>query len=213
MGLTKSTIRNKTRILLNELVQGFWLNSELDGWIDDAALDISTKTYCNETISSIALSTGVSLYTAPIDCLRIIAAIYNTTGQALKRLVANMLGIQSAAPPGPPEFFYEFALKVGFYPTPTISENTKTISIYHSLPTNNIRNIPLKFQVPAVLFTLSMGLAKERQYARAAQVQQLYMNSLSIDRKEVQLERIEVPAPLTQYVLKMSLEQPTQQGQ
>lgn len=201
MGLSKVAIRNEARILLNELVPSFWKNTDLDTWVDSAAIDISTKTYGYEKILPLSLITNAALYLVETDYLKIVAAIYNNEG--LTRITPQMQGIQYAVSAGPPKHFYEFASRIGFYPVPTSNENAKVVTVFYAQVTNSISNLSLKFHVPAVLFTVSLGLAKERQYAKAAQMYGLYLSMLGLDRKEVQVEKTEVPQPTSSYILKL----------
>ena len=201
MALVKVTIHTKARALLNEIIEGFWLNTEIDGWIDDAALDISAKTYCYEVSASVTLATTTQLYSLPADCIKALGAIYVNKG--LKRIVPWMEGLQTAVVSGPPEYFFEITEKIGFVPYPTLAENATTVTLYYAKSTNDITKIPSKFQVPAILFVVMMGLLKERQYAKAGQILQVYTALLDLDRGEVEVEKVEQPQPLNHYVLKL----------
>lgn len=202
MGLTKSSIRDRARILLNETVEGFWLNSQLETWVDDSAIDISTKTHCYEVSCLITLLTGVQTYTIADDYLKIISAVYVNKG--LKLATPQMEGLQIALQSGKPEFYFDIASKIGFFPVPTVTENATTVAVYYSKVTEDITKIPLKFKTPAVLFVVCMGLIKERQYTKAGQLFQLYTQSLNLDKTEIKAENTENPPPQDHYVLKLS---------
>jgi hypothetical protein len=201
MGLTKSMVRDRARVLLNELVEGFWLNSQLEDWVDDSAIDISTKTHCYEVSGAVTLLTGVQTYSITVDYLKIIGVIYNNKG--LKKATPQMEGLQTAVVTGPPEYFFDITDKLGFFPIPTATENSTVATVYFSKVTDNIVNIPLKFKTQAVLFVVFMGLLKERQYAKAGQLYQLYVQSLNLDKAEIAQENTEQPPPQNQYVLKL----------
>lgn len=200
MGLVKATIHAKARALLNELIAGFWTDAQINEWIDDAALDISSKTYCYETMDLITLATSTQLYDLATNCLKILGLVYSNKG--LDRITPWMEGKQTAIVSGEPEYFYEFANKVGLVPVPTSTENGHTITRFNACSTNDITNIPLKFQIPAVLFVTAMGLLKERQYGKAGQLLQLYTSILGVDRSEIEIEKTEQPGPQSSYVLK-----------
>ena len=201
MSLTKSIIRDRARALLNEIIEGFWLNTQLEDWVDDAAIDISTRTHCYEVKGSITLATSVQLYTVATDYLKVLGAIYENVG--LKKTTPWMEGIQKAITTGPPEFYFDIVNQIGFFPIPTVSENTKLVTVYYSKVTDSIINIPMKFKIPAVLFVVVMGLLKERQYTKAGQVYQIYLQSLNLDKAEITSENTEQPPPLNQYTLKL----------
>jgi hypothetical protein len=192
--------------MLNESVQGFWTDGELDAWIEEAAIDISGKTLCYDTYSTMPLIEGVSIYTRPIDYLKLLGITH--VGHGLKRTLPWMQGLQTAVVDGTPEYFYEIGTAIGITPTPTAAEHNTLVTLFYALTTNLISNIPLKFQTPAVLFTVSMGLIKERQLAKAIQLYTLYLSSLSSDRADVVTEKVDRPEPLNAYILK-----PIQQGQ
>lgn len=201
MGLVKATIHSKARTLLNEAIAGYWLDSEINGWIDDAATDISTKTYCYEISAPITLLTSQQLYTLPDECLKALGVIYANKG--LKRIVPWMEGLQTAIISAVPDYFFEITDKIGFTPIPTASENTKIATLYYAKVTNDITKIPLKFQVATILFVVSMALLKERQYAKSSQILQIYISLLNMDKSEVEIEKVEQPQPQNNYVLKL----------
>jgi hypothetical protein len=201
MGLTKSIIRDRARALLDEAVAGFWSNTELENWIDDAAIDISTKTYCCEVSGSVTLATGVQIYNVSTDYIKILGAVYASEG--LKQITPWMTGLQYAVSTGAPKYFFDIIDKVGFYPVPTTTENGTIVTVYYAQVTSNIANIPVKFQTPAILFVTFMGLAKERQYTKAGQLYQLYIQSLNLDKIEIAAENTLQPAPQNQYTLKL----------
>ena len=138
MGLVKITTRDKTRALLNEITEGFWLNSQLDGWIDDAAIDISTLTFCYEQSTPITLLTSTQLYTVHADCLKVLGAIYANVG--LKSATPWMEGVQTAVTTGAPKYFFEIIQKLGVFPIPTVTENNTVLTVYYAKVTNNIQN-------------------------------------------------------------------------
>jgi len=201
MGLTKSMIRDRARILLNEIVEGFWLNTQLESWVDDAAVDISTKTYCYEVSTPLTLTATTQMYTVATDYLKLIGVIYGSKG--LKQATPQMEGLQTAVATGPPEYFFDITDKIGFFPVPTVTENATIATVYYSKVTEDITNIPTKFKTPAVLFVTFMGLLKEKQYARAGQLYQLYLQALNLDKGEVTQENIVQPPPQNQYILKL----------
>ena len=200
--LVKATIRDKARILLNELVAGFWTDAQLEGFIDDAAIDISTKTYCYEQSHTVTLSTGIQTYTPSIsDIVKTLGAIYASKG--LKEATPWMEGIETAVPTGVPKYYFEIISKIGFFPVPTVTENGTIVTVYCAITTSDITKIPLKFQVPAILYTVYMGLLKQRQYTKASQLFQNYTDSLNVDRLEVTREKIIEPPPQNHHILKI----------
>lgn len=203
MGLIKSDIRTRARSLLNEIVEGFWLDDELDAWIDDSALDISTKTHCYELSTDISLLTNTQLYNMPdTDYLKVLGVIYAHRG--LVKTTPWMEGVQTAVQTGPPKFYFEIINKLGLFPIPTVTENATLATVYYSQAIADITKIPLKFKAPAVLFTMCMALIKERQYTRSGQLLGMYDQLLSLDKVDIQSENVEQPPPQSHYILKLS---------
>lgn len=199
MGLSKTTVRDRARVLLNELIEGFWIDDEMDAWIEEAAIDISAKTLCYDNYDTFLLVDGTALYTKPTDYLKLLGVVYDNHG--LKRSLPWMQGLQTAVVDGPPEYFFEISTKIGLHPIPTVNEHNDVVTIYFATTTSLISNIPVKFQTPAVMFTTCMGLLKERQYAKAMQLYTLYLSALSSDRVDVVNEKVDTPDPLNAYVI------------
>jgi hypothetical protein len=202
--LVGATIRSRARSLLNELTEGFYLDTEFDNWISDAAIDISGKTYCYTINYLIQLVTMTEIYTLPLDTLKIISLSFD--GVSLDRVTVSMKGKQTAIPTGKPKYFYEITDKVGVVPVPTSAEAVESLDAYIAIITDDITNIPLKFQFSAVLFVVVMGLIKVKQYDKAAQLYNMYMASLGFDRQDILTPQIEQPPPQNQYVLKVALQ-------
>lgn len=204
--LVAATIRARARSLLNEIVEGFYLDEEFNNWISDAAIDISGKTYCYITNEYIDLVTMTELYDLPLNSLKIISVSYDGVG--LERISVTMKGKQTAVITGKPKYYYEINSMLGVAPLPTAAEleTTPQLETYVSMVTNNITNIPDKFQLAAVLFTASMGLIKIKQYDKAVQLYNMYMASLGFDRQDVFTPQVEQPPPQNQYILKIALQ-------
>lgn len=204
--LVAATIRSRARSLLNEPVEGFYLDDEFNNWISDAAIDISGKTYCYVTSELIDLVTMVELYNIPLGTLKIISASYDGVG--LERVSVIMKGKQTAIVTGKPKYYYEINNMLGVLPVPTGTLAETQLETYIAKITNDITNIPDKFQLAAVLFTTSMGLIKIKQYDKALQLYNMYLASLGFDRQDVFTPQVEQPPPQNQYVLKVALQPP-----
>ena len=97
----------------------------------------------------------------------IFTAIYDpgTTDRALQRIHPRQIDhtLQTAA--GPPYYYYLFGEKFGIYPTPTATENAKTINVYCSLVTENITNIPDTHSLLVIDYAVAAARFKERKNA------------------------------------------------
>lgn len=61
---TSATARTQVRSLLNEPTARRWTNTEIDNWIKEAAVDISTLTKCVEACYGLSLITATGEYTS-----------------------------------------------------------------------------------------------------------------------------------------------------
>lgn len=201
MPLSKSVIHSRVRSLLNESTQGFYLNTEIDAWIDDAVVDISSKTKCYEVINPVTLTTGIQDYNLPIDTLIVKGAKYGGVG--LTRITFSMEGIQTAVATGIPKHFFESVNKIGFVPIPTIAESGTVVNTVIAQVTSNIINLPIKYTTPVILLTTVFGLIKSKQYDKANSLFSLYTNSLGFDLQDNEAEKVKQPQPVSSYILRL----------
>lgn len=69
---TSAYLLANIRVLLNDVAETEWSDDELNKWVQEAAIDISTKALCYEVIdTSLATATGTLTYTEPTDCIKI----------------------------------------------------------------------------------------------------------------------------------------------
>ena len=69
--MTKAEIHIEIRVLLNEAIENFFLDSEIDNWIDQAAIDISIKTGCYEQTHEFETVDTTIEYDEPTGCIKI----------------------------------------------------------------------------------------------------------------------------------------------
>jgi hypothetical protein len=192
--LTASTVEAGARTLLNELVANFWTPADMASWIQLAANDISNRTFCVEETEDVSLVTATQTYTPVRNFLKVQDILYTNIFTSLKRASGKMIGTQTAVPSGPPEYFFEFAGKVWFFPVPTTLENAHVMTLMLAIETNDITKIPSRYGLSAILFVTAMGLMKERNNNRATQVFSWYISTLQSDVQNVILPKGDPPA-------------------
>jgi hypothetical protein len=200
-------VKTAARRLLNEQYASFWLDTDLEDWVTQAAYDISTRTYSVETVDYISLLTGIDSYTPATAFLRVDNIYYAAAGKTLRKTTPLMRGFQTAIPTGPPEYFYDYASKIWLFPTPTLAENGQILTAFFAKETNDITLISGRFYMSAVIFVVAMGLIKERQTTKALQMFNLYIASLSTDISNLLTQKFGAPA-LDSYNLKQTEVQP-----
>lgn len=203
--LIAADITTGARILLNEMVEAFWYDTDFTEWLKNAALDISAKTLCYEVTEDISLVTSTQEYNVTTEYLKIHGARYNNEPRGLLRYSPWMEGIQEVPIAGPPKYYYEFARKFGVSPKPTVSENGHIVTIYCSSSTSDITKIYDKYRTAAILYVTGMGLLKERQYLKSTQIFATYEGNISFDRQDNFPVKI-APPPLDTYVIRPSVQ-------
>ena len=69
--LDKAYIHAAVRSILQEPTAAFWTNEQIDNWINEAAMDISTKTGCYEQTHSFSTVANTLEYSEPTGCIKV----------------------------------------------------------------------------------------------------------------------------------------------
>lgn len=177
------------RYVLNESSASFWSDAEIQSYIKLGVLNLTSFGGALEAIASITLATSTMEYAVPTDMKVVAAAVYVAGSGVYKGLVkitpAKIASVRVAAITGPPVYFYHFAGKIGVWPIPTVSENTKTIACYGYKTTDDITLIPDEFQAAAIDFAIAQALWKDKRGGEAAQAWARYVSVLSALRSGV----------------------------
>lgn len=191
MAYTLTQAVTEVRNLLNEASASFWTDTQLQGWIQQAAMDISTKTLCTTDEGTITLVTGQMKYDSTDEAwianlLKAEAVWYN--------FGSGMLGMQRTEPyrfghlqvsgTGRPRYFYEDGKRFYVWPVPTSAENGVDLTIVYSKLTNDITELREEYQQLTFLYAASMAKARDRKFEEAALYQQMYLNALNFERQD-----------------------------
>lgn len=183
MALVEATLHGTIRYLLKEATAAYFADAEINGWIADAATDISAKTLCYETISEITLVSGTLEYAEPAGCLKVAAVHYNN--KPLVKIHPKALGVQTNRTAGVPEQYYYFAKKLGFWPLADTAAAATKPRVFHAAVTAVIANIPDQYGPLAVLYALSQAKLKEEKAAQASFIYQMYLSGLLFHRQDL----------------------------
>lgn len=184
MSLSKANIRTEIRTLLHEAAAGFFVNTQIDNWIDQAAVDISSKTLCYEASDEITLAEKYLEYSIPSGCIKVVTCQLDKKG--LVRIYPRHMGHISDTIAGPPGFYYEFAAHIGFWPVCDAANNGKKVTVLSSKQTNVITNIVDQYRPYAILYGLYRGLLKDKKYASASNIISVYLDKLLFHRQDLQ---------------------------
>lgn len=194
MALAEATERTHIRYLLKESAEGFFLDAEINAWIAGAAMDISAKTLCYETIAEITLVGGTLEYAEPAGCLKVIAAHYDN--RPLTKIHPKALGFGTSRTGGQPEQYYYFAKKLGFWPLADTNAAAKQPRVFHAAATAVIANIPDQYGIYCELYALVMAKIKEEKLAQANALYQMYLSGLLFHRQDVVEQQIDAKSEL-----------------
>jgi len=187
MSMTLATLKSETRSLLNEPAQEFFDDTEIERWLQQAAIDVSRVALCVEGSAEVGLTTDTQEYsltgTDAVDAIKIHAVIYDEKGlmKIDPRMIAHITGTAS----GTPAYWYDWGGSIGFWPVPDSDCNGTSADLYFSEETDDVTEIPDEFQLDLPLYAASRGKIKEGKFAQAAQLQQMYLNSVAFHRQNL----------------------------
>jgi hypothetical protein len=194
MAYTLATLTTSVRQLLNEAVASFWTDTEIQEWIKQACIDISTKTLCVKHRDYFPLATNAQVYTASsfqtnkTDVIAKVQYIWYNDGMsavALKRTTPELFGgFQYGTDTGPPKEYYEDNQEIFVWPIPSANENTDKVHLIYSYVTDDITKIQWNYQPMAILYACAMAKAKDEHFQQASMYQQLYLNAINFERQD-----------------------------
>lgn len=192
MSYTLAQATTKVRELINEETTSFWTDSEIQGWIQEGVLDLSTKALCVTTIGTITLATNQYNYTSSdeswiADCLKPKNVWYVGTNsiKGLQLIEPHMFGHWDTRENRPKYYFYDSTSRV-FYigPTPDSDYNGESLSIIYSYETDDITVINDEHQPLIWLYAASRAKIKERLYQEAILLWQQYITGVNFERQD-----------------------------
>jgi len=189
----------QVRALIGEPTAGFWSDEELNNWVIEAAVDISTKTLCYEHKNTLALIANQLEYTdflaAPTtngiaQVVKVYTCIYDDGSngyRGLNKIHPRMIQHLPQATPGPPYYYYHFGGKLGFFPLPTAIEAALTgpIIVNCSLVADAITDLPDHYQQFAIVYAAAMARFKERKNREAMELYTQYINAMNFHRVDL----------------------------
>jgi len=190
LAYTLSQCVTEVRSLINESTAGFWSDTEIENWIKEGTLDLSTKLLCFESEETISLVTDQWIYTSSDeswlgDLLKTKGCYYDdgTTVRGLQRIDIQKFGhVQNTT--GNPTHFFENNRKFYISPTPTVTQNGNDITVICSSETDDITDLRDEHQTIVFLFATAKAKAKDRMFQESALYLTQYMNTINHERKD-----------------------------
>lgn len=186
MPYTLADLRTRTRDILNESAEAFFLDAQIDRWLGDAAWDMSGVTHCVEGLGTVTLVNGDNDYAIASDAIVVLHVQDQATGVGLRKMTPSMAGHTSSETSGETGLgWYEFARTLYIEPVPNATAQGKQIEYFYARITQDVTVLPEYCQLLAVHYAVSMGKAKDRLYQEAAFFNSLYVNGLVFRRQDV----------------------------
>ena len=195
MSLSAAQVRTEVRAVLNEATAAFWSDTEIDNWVSQAAIQISSAGAV-ETTATVTLSASTIEYALPTSfsnptpagdasLIRVSAALYSNTG--LVRIHPRTIGhITADLTDDTPRYWAQFGRRIFFFPVG--SGASGTVQLLCHVETDDIADIPDEFQPLAILYAAGKGKEKDNKYADARFLLSEYFNALAFLRNDI-LER------------------------
>lgn len=177
------------RSYLNEPDEGFWKDSELMVWINDALFDIAARTRAMQTSENATLVDNTIEYKLSTEFIGVNGVQYtNGTSRFAGLEQANPFdedkGIGSASEGDIPAYWAEYGNAVWVWPVGTVSSGEKII-VYLVKKPQEISNgdylpTPAIYDKAVTLYAVAQALLKDGQFSKALNI---------ITRYEAELDR------------------------
>lgn len=196
MSFTLAQLETETRALLNEATPSFFGSLEIQSWLSQAAISISTMSHCVEVLSTVALAPSTIIYPAPgaftdpppgatARLIKVYAALLNN--KALTRIHPRMLAhITDVSDDDPTKYWALFGSNIFFYPVG--SAGSGTVQLLSSVVTADPLDLPDAWQLLCIPWAASRGKLKDNKFAEASVLYNEVMNAVTYQRRDL-LER------------------------
>jgi len=179
------------RSLINEETPGFWDDTEIENWIKEATIDISTKLLSVEDEQTIILINGQWIYTSVeeswiADLIKAKGCYYDAGSgnvKGMQRIDIQKVGHLPVST-GIPKYFFENNRNFYIWPVPTAAEAGNTITVIYGMESDDITDLKDEHQPFAFLYAAARAKAKDRMFQESALYMSQYISSLNFERQD-----------------------------
>lgn len=191
MAYTLNQGTTQVRQLINEATADFWSDTEIQDWLNQGTMDLSTKLLCYLRESTITLNTGQMKYVTADeswigDNMFVKYAWYKDApdSKGLQRVTPTQWGHTRDNAAGEPKYFFEDRGAVWIWPEPSSDENTDTVYCWQASETDDFTLLSDEHQQLAIYFATGLAKAKDRKFQEATVYQQMYQNAINFERQD-----------------------------
>ena len=191
MAYTLANAVTQVRYLINEDTADFWSDTEIEDWIKQATIKLSTILLSAESEDTVTLATGKFVYSSSdeawlADLLKVKAGYFTDSSgnvYGLQRIELDMFGhTQQFQTAGQPRYYYESNRKLYIWPQPSSAENGQDITLLNSYETDDITDLRDEHQPLTFLYAASKAKSKDRQHQEAALYMSQFLSSINFER-------------------------------
>lgn len=204
--LTAAT--TNVRYILNESTAAFWSDAEIQAWIKEGVIDLSSKLLCVTDSDTITLVEDQYVYNSGDhawigDCIKPKFAWYvdATVGPiGMQKIEPFQFGHEQTADTGAIKYYYYDSTSRDMYilPVPDSTAAADTVGVIYSKETDDITALKDEYQILIFTYAAFKARLKERLYSDASFLWQQYMNCVNWELNKQQFgiessEQFEIP--------------------
>lgn len=191
MSYTLDQAVTQVRNLINEETADFWSDTEIQEWIKQATITLSTTLLSAESEDTITMVNGQFVYSSADEAwlanlVKTKAAYYTDDSgnvYGMQRIELDAFGhTQHFQNSGRPIHYYENNRKFYVWPKPAAAEAGETITVLNSYETDDITNLRDEHQPLTFLYAASKAKSKDRQHQEAALYMTQFLNLVNFER-------------------------------
>ena len=193
MSYTVSEAVTQIRSLINESSGSFWTDTEIENWIKEATIDISTKLLSAESEDTVTLVTNQWIYTSSdeswIANLIRAKACYFTDASGhvygMQRIEPHQIGHnQAKQTAGRPKYYFNMNRKFYIWPKPSATESNYDITVLNSYETDDMTTLRDEHQPLIFMYAAAKCKQKDRMFQDASLLLGQYLNAVSFERQD-----------------------------
>ena len=193
-----ATARTQVLSLCNDADVGFFTGTEIDNWIKEGCVDISSKAHACEAVDHITLAADTLSYTdldtlgsASVSRIVKVAGMVFSDGsgkyKGMVRTTPRLLGHLAQKAKGEPKYYLHWNKTIYLMPLTTssvVAAGGKAM-VFFSKITDDITELSDWYQPAAILFAFSRALLKDGKVASSNSVYSRYLNGLMFHRADL----------------------------